>query len=541
VYLPAQAAIDGEGCADGDAGNDVLDAGESAAEVAPDVRCAEVEVVLADLGEALAQHFYRRLELWDRYGEELVAESTAEQLDQDRHELVLRLCYRLRWNPEEGVGEHWVDYPKTSNPDDESYDRVRRPDRLMLPFVSLEPGQPLTLRPGSAFHKLLISGGDDLATALEELSAAVDSATDGLSATEVISAVLDDVLRPVRGTLGVDPTIAVEDVVSFRAEGGSVAGLLRALQPALRLGTSEALPLRRHGSTTAAVLAAAETLVAAQKGDAVVVCDDFGDQLDAGATEHLARELRGSCAQLWLSTRRPEAARTFQPAEMIRLSAVRGARGVHQLIEPSDKRELRVLRQLHLQLLPAMSSRAVVVFEGRHDVAALTALSQHRNQPTPAAYGIRLVEGDGHTEVIKVCKLARQLGFRVIAALDFDKSGAGADTSFAEVQQVADGVVRLPEKFAIELALVHGIPRQILVVFFTELNTQWQLGLSNLDQIEDGKLEKRIAQALHKSGLHAQYISMYPYGLVPPVAASFLDTAVALARGTATGPVTLTL
>lgn len=226
---------------------------------------------------------------------------------------------------------------------------------------------------------------------------------------------------------------------------------------------------------------------------------------------------------------------------MVRLSAAGGVRRVHQLVEPSDKRELRVLRQLHLQLLPAMSSRAVVVFEGRHDVAALTALSQRRDQPTPAAYGIRLVEGDGHTEVIKVCKLARQLGFRVIAGLDFDKYGAGADTSFKKVQQVADDVVRLPEKFAIELALVHGISRQVLIDVFTELNTQWQLGSPVLDQIEDGKLEKRIAQALHSSGLHAQYLSLLPEGLVPPIAARFLDTAVALARGTAAGPVTLTL
>jgi putative ATP-dependent endonuclease of OLD family len=402
-------------------------------------------------------------------------------------------------------------------------------------------GQPLTLRQGSAFRKLLTSGGDDLATALEELSVAVDGATDGLSATKVVSTVLSDVFQSVRSTLDVGAKTAIDEVVSFRAEGGSVAGLLRALQPALRLGTPEALPLRLHGSTRAAVLAAAETLVAAKQGDAVVVCDDFGDQLDAGAAEHLVRELRGSCGQLWLSTRRPEAARSFLSSEMIRLSAAGGVRRVHQLVEPSDKRELRVLRQLHLQLLPAMSSRAVVVFEGRHDVAALAALSQRRDQPTPAAYGIRLVEGDGHTEVIKVCKLAHQLGFRVIAGLDFDKSGAGADTSFEKVQQVADDVVRLPEKFAIELALVHGISRQVLIDVFTELNIQWQLGLPVLDQVEDGKLEKRIAQALHSSGLHAQYLSMLSDGLVPPIAARFLDTAVALARGTAAGPVTLTL
>jgi hypothetical protein len=169
-----------------------------------------------------------------------------------------------------------VDYPKNSDPDDESYDRVRRPDRHMLPFVALEPGQPLTLRQGSAFRELLDSGGDDLGAVLSDLSDAVDDATDGLSATAVVSAVLEQVFDPVRGTLGVDAETAVDELVSFRAEGGSVAGLLRALQPALRLGSSsEALPLRRHGSTTAAVLAVAETLAAGQQHDAVVVCDDF--------------------------------------------------------------------------------------------------------------------------------------------------------------------------------------------------------------------------------------------------------------------------
>ena len=122
------------------------------------------------------------------------------------------------------------------------------------------PGQPLTLRPGSAFRELLNSGGDDLATALQALSSAVDSATDGFSATEVVSAVLDYVFEPVRGTLDIGADTAVSDVVNFRAEDGSVARLLRALQPALRLGRPEALPLRRPGSTTSAVLAAAETL-----------------------------------------------------------------------------------------------------------------------------------------------------------------------------------------------------------------------------------------------------------------------------------------
>jgi len=497
-------------------------------------------VVLADLGEALEQHFWRRLELWDRTEDALVVESTAEQITQDRHDLVLRLCYRLRWNPEEGIGEHWVDYPKNSDPDDESYDRARRPDRQMLPFVSLEPGQPLVLRHGSAFRDLLNAGGDDLATVLSDLSDAVDGVTDRLSVTEVVSSVLEQVFDPVRGSLGVDAEDDVGELVSFRAEGGTVAGLLRALEPALRLGSSEALPLRRHGSTTSAVLAVAQTLVAAGQQDAVVVCDDFGDQLDAGAAEHLARRLRRSWGQLWLSTRRPEAARSFRPSEMVRLSQHRGQRGAHQLGEPVDRHELVAMRQLHLQLLPAMSSHSVIVLEGPHDVAALTALSQRRSNP-PAAYGARLVDGGGHGTVGKICQLARRMGFRVIAGLDYDSVGGGADTSFADVQKIADEVVRLPEGFAIERALVHGVDREVLITILKELDAQWSLDLTSLDDLNDDKLRRKAESTLKaKSGLHAQYVALLPKGQVPAVAVALLLTATDLARGVRQGPVTLT-
>ncbi|MEJ2862151.1 TOPRIM nucleotidyl transferase/hydrolase domain-containing protein [Actinomycetospora flava] len=526
--------------ADYDAGDVDPDESDALSDEEPVVHRAEVEVVLASLGEALEQHFWRRLELWDRTEDVLVVESTAEQLTDDRHELVLRLCYRLRWNSEEGIGEHWVDYPKNSDPDDESYDRARRPDRQMLPFVSLEPGQPLALRHGSAFRGLLSAEGDDLAAALSDLSNAVDSATDGLSSTEVVRAVLEQVFEPVRGSLGIDPDDAVDKLVRFRAEGGTVAGLLRALQPALRLGTVDALPLRRHGSTTSAVLAVAETLVAAGQQDAVVVGDDFGDQLDAGAAEYLARRLRRSCDQLWLSTRRPEAARSFLPSEMIRLSQQQMQRQAHQLAEPADRHELVAMRQLHLQLLPAMSSNTVIVLEGPHDVAALTALSQRRINP-PAAYGARLVDGGGHGSVRKVCQLARRMGFRVIAGLDYDAVGGGADTSFAEVQQVADEVVRLPAGFAIERALVHGVDRATLITALMELDAQWDLDLSGLDGLSDDKLRKKAESALKsKSGLHAQYVTLLPKGHAPAIALALLRAAVDLARGVRQGPVTLT-
>ena len=55
--------------------------------------------------------------------------------------------------------------------------------------------------------------------------------------------------------------------------------------------------------------------------------------------------------------------------------------------------------------------------------------AQLRRDPLPGV-AAGFVDG-GHGQVPKVCKLARQLGFRVIAALDCDVLGAGADLSFA--------------------------------------------------------------------------------------------------------------
>jgi hypothetical protein len=63
--------------------------------------------------------------------------------------------------------------------------------------------------------------------------------------------------------------------------------------------------------------------------------------------------------------------------------------------------------------------------------------------------------------------------------------------------------------------------------------------LACMDQLNDRDLEKRLAKALHNSGVHAQYVYLLS-GKGPRVAIRFLDQAVELARGTVAGPVTLT-
>ena len=49
--------------------------------------------------------------------------------------------------------------------------------------------------------------------------------------------------------------------------------------------------------------------------------------------------------------------------------------------------------------------------------------------------------------------------------------------------------MRLPEGFAIELALVHGIPRDVLREVMTGLNRTWQLNLQGLDTADEKKLQ----------------------------------------------------
>ena len=96
---------------------------------------AEVEVVLGDLGEELEQVFFDHLELWERDKNVLVDELVDPQLiDRDIYNIIVRLCYRATWTPEEDRAEHWVDYPKNSDPDAGLINRVSSSNRRAIKF-----------------------------------------------------------------------------------------------------------------------------------------------------------------------------------------------------------------------------------------------------------------------------------------------------------------------------------------------------------------------------------------------------------------------
>jgi putative ATP-dependent endonuclease of the OLD family len=204
----------------------------------------------------------------------------------------------------------------------------------------LDRNAPLQLRAEGALRRLAAEPNPEaLAETLQEFAADIASATETLAASEEIQAALLSVAQHgARRLLALDrtdPTAAI----GFTAEDGSLAALLRAVNP--RFSSTEAgmLPLSSHGSTTAAILAAAEASAAAKAGEAIVLADDFGDQLDAASGEYLAARLRRQAGQLWLTTRHPEIPRAFDATELLeRRAATRRAspQSTHALLASQE-------------------------------------------------------------------------------------------------------------------------------------------------------------------------------------------------------------
>ena len=356
----------------------------------------EVEVTLLDLGEDLETLLSENLETFDRATGEIATPSNAGDAV-----LGVRLCYRARYDLDTDTGEHWVDYPARSDPAAGVFKRASRIERESLPVQFVDSAPALQLRAEGVLRALLADadpGGLD--SALTDLDSAVHAATGSFSETEVVTSVLDKVIDSGPQTLfGIDDSADI----SFLADDGSMAALLRALQPAISMGASGALPVRSQGSTLESVLSAAEAIAAARDAQSgvVIIGDDFGDRLDASSSEHMARLIHVTAGQAILTTRRPEVVRAFDPGELVRLTVSHGERRQHQLSAVTDKTG-RVNRRLILeQLLAALSARTVVLLEGPLDVEGYGALASRlfrkTNEPHHSlpANGIRLVAPPG--------------------------------------------------------------------------------------------------------------------------------------------------
>lgn len=507
----------------------------------------EIEVVLADLSPDLVQRFLEHLDFWDTSTRTLVEAADDPSLIPGTAVPAVRLAFHGRWDAAENSVQQVRFWPKASDPPADLFRRVSRDDRAALPFAALSGGKPLNLAPQGDFREFLAEADPDaLAAALDDLMVGMEGLSRDLGTSPVVSSGLSSVFSPLWSHLRV--AAPGTDSVMFMPDGGGLAALLRSLLPTVDLADGAGhMPLRRHGSTTSGLVSTAEAVASGAAHRGIVAIDDFGDTLDTAGAERLSGLLRGSVGQVWLSTRRPETARAFEPEDLVRLSRPRpapGQRTVSYGSEPQSRAERVVARELHRQVLPAMSAGAVIVVEGPHDLSAYSALADRLMlypDYVPAAHGARLIDAGGNNGGIdqsaRVCALARQLGFQVVALVDWDHDLAAAQARLTALLDSAHHVVRLPYGSAIEQALL-GVPPDKLVDALSELNATFGLPLpAGWQTLDAASLADAAAKALKSNnGIHAEFVhTLAPDGL-PPVACLALQHAVACARGDAQPP-----
>ncbi len=198
-----------------------------------------------------------------------------------------------------------------------------------------------------------------------------------------------------------------------------------------------------------------------------------------------------------------------------------------------DRKERVRRRHLMTVLAPAMSARTIVVLEGPHDLEAYGAVARRQfveqGVPLPAAYGVRLMTASGSggqggkQELLKIALLANELGLGVRVVVDQDKPDTD-DELIDELCDVAELVVRLPKRMAVERTIVAGLSPDVLRATLATINDDHKLNL-DVPSIDDTDLADRCVWALkQKNGLHGPFVEALPSGVVPPLAAKVLET-----------------
>ncbi len=491
-----------------------------------------VQATLTNLGTSLRQRFLRRIEAWDRATSQIVT-SAANPLEEDGVEAALRLQWICVWDRDEERADQRLEYVKRLGGTGSNADRVSREDRAALPFRSVRLREPLAIRSEGDFRTMLESAAsEDVLDAIRGLADGIDALSADLSEVPAIVSGLDRVLAALREPLGVHGDAA--DVVRFLPDGGAVSGLLRSLTAALDLADGAGhLPATRHGSTLGALLSAAEAVWWAESAEGVVAIDDFGDGLDGQGATRLAGLFKDTVGQAWVSSRRSEVARVFDLEDLIRLTGTGQDRRHHQCDAPVTKVTRAAMRHFQLQLLPAMTARAVIICEGPHDVASLRSVAERaeaeHGTPPPLAHRIELVDGGGKDHMRKVASLARQMGFYTVCVLDWDRDDAEAAAVLSGLQPHCDATVRFPTGVAIERALMSGVTDDDLRSALEDVVTAFGLKVPPVDGLDRPGLESHAMSHVLKSGsggLHSAFIDALPAGVVPVLASSAITAAV---------------
>ena len=513
----------------------------------------QITLTLGGLEEDITQDFCDHLELWDNKGNQLIPETyTPEETDEDHYEWVLRLGYWARWLSQGEPPDGWIYYPKGSTPDSDSFIHANRRDIEKLEFSVLQWSGTNFLDLGSRgnFRRVINrADGDDFTEAVEQYVREVAQAAEQFSESHQVRLALENVVTPLRELLRIPATYDVSHLLQFAPEGGAPSGLLRSLGPTIDFGDDTGgLPAQRRGSTTATLFRVAEALALSSEAGLIAI-DDLGDGLDAASSAHLATMIRRYAGQAWVTTRVPAVAEVFEPKEVVRLGRdEHDARFACQGKQPANTGESAISKHWHRNLIPALSYRSVVVVEGPNDFAALHNLAlrmfNEQGVPLPATRGVAIINSGvggsgGYPNVLKLAGAAKQIGLRAVGAIDGDTDDAAQDY-LQRYGTLPDAVVRLPDRIAIEAAIVNGIPDDVLrqairdIAAAVGLTEPWDLA-----QPADTRLAKKAMRFIKHNSLHGLFIDALPLENLPALAVQYLKKLVEVAVGTHTGLIQL--
>lgn len=513
-----------------------------------------ITLTVGELDPQHEQEFFDHLEVWDE-GEARIVEETdsPDQIDSGERSWAVRVAYEARWVAGRKCADDHVFFPKQSDPSNGHFVRVRRPDLEALNFRSLRHRgeRPLDLGPRSDFREVVdrVEAGEmDFATAIGNYVDDVGEAAKHLGCADQMQAALANVLDPLRVLLDVHD--GGERSVRFMPDDGSTSGLLRSLGATFDLDDGAGhLPLWRQGQSVEAVLKVAEVVAAVARSEPILAIDDLGDAMDTAAAAHLAAELRNRAGQVWITTRHSAVAEVFEPQEVIRLGRdADGSTATRQGRKPVGKSDSIVHRHWHRNVLPALSYRAAVVVEGPHDFSALHALAlrmlRDHNDPLPMTRRVAFVNAGvagsgGYSGVLKLCREARLMGLRAVAAIDGDKA-VSAKRFVEPDQERADAVVRLPEGKAIEAAIIEGVADDVLTHALQELAAAAGVDLPSAMKGDVGHdLHKSAMHFIKKNSLHGPLIDSLPPDDLPVLGRRYLKTLMDAATGKCEGFVQL--
>lgn len=513
----------------------------------------EVEVTIGGLGQDIEQHFIDCLEVWNLEADQLLEECEApEDVNGENQEWVLRLAYRGQWLMEQERCEEWVYYPKYSDSASQSFRRISLTDieRLGFTHLSYDSGKILDLGARGTFRKIVEqSPGGDFAASLAQYVQEVADAAAHFTTSNQVKLALGEVTKSLYEILRIQPA-DISQHVEFSPEGGSPSGLLRSLGPTVDLGGGGgALPAWRQGSTIGALFRLAESLALSSSAENIITIDDLGNGMDPASATHFSAIIRSMAGQAWISTRLPSITEIFEPVEVIRLSrALDGTRLAYQGSTPTTKSEAIAAKHWHRNLLPVFSYHSVIIVEGPHDLSTLHALAirlcNEGGNSLPAAHSIAIITAGatgsgGYASVLRLTAAAREMGLCAVGVVDGDTSYE-AKAFIESHKDDANALIRLPDKAAIEYAIVHDIPEDSIRQALSDVSTALNLhAIPDLDNIPPDELETQTIDFVKRNALHAAFIEALPFENLPPLAKTLLDKAVLAAREQFTGLIQL--